>query len=223
MGPNGSGKTSLAYGLAGHPDYTTTPQSKLTLDGHDLISLSPSQRAKAGLFLAFQYPVAIPGVSVQNFLKLAFDTLHPGDKSFPSVLAFRKHLQDQAKLLGVKPTLLSRSLNDGFSGGEKKRLELLQLLVLRPKYAILDETDSGLDIDSIKLVAHVITTLVKTHHTGIILITHYQRLLEHLKPDFIHVLLKGRVVKTGGPELVNQLEHGGYQQFKPENLALKVN
>jgi Fe-S cluster assembly ATP-binding protein len=187
-----------------------------------LLKLTPNERAQAGLFLAFQYPVAIPGVTVQNFLKSAYENTHcancisgkkMGACSHLSVLAFRKLLQSYAQSVGVKPDLLTRSLNDGFSGGEKKRVEILQLLALKPAIAVLDETDSGLDIDSIKLVAKAINQAVNDNDTGCLIITHYTRLFEHIKPTHVHVMLDGKIAATGGPEIISKLESAGYQQF----------
>lgn len=210
MGPNGSGKSTLAYTLAGHPHYQLT-KGTITLDGDDLSDASPDERAQAGMFLAFQYPITIEGVSVQNFLKRAHDAIH--GKS-GTVLEFRNQLQQTAKTLGIKPEMLTRSLNDGFSGGEKKRVEILQMLTLKPKIAILDETDSGLDIDSIKLAAQGIKQAVKEANTGCLVITHYQRILEYLKPDRVHVMIDGKIVKSGSSTLVRQLEKTGYKGFK---------
>jgi Fe-S cluster assembly ATP-binding protein len=211
MGPNGSGKSTLAYTLAGHPSYEVTA-GEVTLDGEALLEMAPDERSQAGLFLAFQYPVEIPGVKVQNFLRHAYEARFADqpERKFEKVLAFRKHLQALADEFQVKRELLTRGLNEGFSGGEKKRLEILQMAVLEPKYAILDETDSGLDIDAIKIVAQGVNTVVEKYQTGIVVITHYQRILEYLKPNFVHVVVEGKVVKSGGPELVTQLEAEGY-------------
>lgn len=217
MGPNGSGKSTLAYSLAGHPGYNVTGGS-VTLSGKDLLELSPDERAQAGLFLAFQYPIEIPGVKVQNFLKLAYQARFADqpDKQFASALAFRQHLESLAKELKVKPELLKRGLNEGFSGGEKKRLEILQMAVLEPRFAILDETDSGLDIDAIKAVAEGVNTVVKKYKTGVIVITHYQRILKYLKPDFVHVLAQGKIVKSGDQALAEELEAEGYTKILKE-------
>lgn len=231
MGPNGSGKSTLAYSLAGHPTYSvgstklqapsskqiqnSKKQSGVLIDGNDLLEMSPDERAKAGLFLAFQYPVEIPGVRVQNFLKQAWEARF--EKSvkdeFGSVLGFRQHLEKLAAELEVKPELLKRNLNEGFSGGEKKRLEILQMAVLEPKYAVLDETDSGLDIDAIKAVAKGVNKIVKKFNTGVVVITHYQRILKFLKPEFVHVVVDGKVVQNGGSELVKKLEKEGYKEW----------
>jgi Fe-S cluster assembly ATP-binding protein len=211
MGPNGSGKSTLAYTLAGHPGYDVTGGA-VEFDGHQVLDLSPDERSQAGLFLAFQYPIEIPGVKVQNFLRLAYNARFSEDekKKFPSVLAFRKHLESLADELHVKKELLKRGLNEGFSGGEKKRLEILQMAVLEPTYAILDETDSGLDVDAIKAVAEGVKKIVKKYNTGIIVITHYQRILKYLQPDFVHVLVDGKIVKSGTGELAGELETSGY-------------
>lgn len=216
MGPNGSGKSTLAYSLAGHPSYEILAGSKVIMDGEDILEKSPDERSQAGLFLAFQYPIEIPGVRVQNFLRLAYQARFKDreDKKFPSVLAFREHLEKLAEELHVKKELLKRGLNEGFSGGEKKRLEILQMAVLEPKYAILDETDSGLDVDAIKAVAQGVKTIVKKMKTGVIVITHYQRILKYLEPDFVHVLVDGKVVKSGGRELAKELENEGYKGYQ---------
>lgn len=215
MGPNGSGKSTLAYTLAGHPEYVVGEGSKVILEDSDILELSPDERAQAGLFLAFQYPVEIPGVKVQNFLRHAYEARFASqpDRLFKKVIDFRKHLQALAEEFNVKPELLTRGLNEGFSGGEKKRLEILQMAVLEPQYAILDETDSGLDIDAIQVVAAGVKKAVQKYNTGIIVITHYQRILDYLKPDFVHVLVGGKIVKSGGPELAKELEGSGYKEF----------
>ncbi len=214
MGPNGSGKSTLAYTLAGHPAYEIQ-HGEVTLDNDDLLAMSPDERSQIGLFLAFQYPVEVPGVKVQNFLRQAYRARFEGqkDKHFNSVLEFRKHLEKLAKELKVNPELLRRGLNEGFSGGEKKRLEVLQMAVLEPKFAILDETDSGLDIDAIKAVANGVKQNIKKYQTGVLLITHYQRILDYIQPDFVHVMVKGKVVESGGKELVKELEQDGYKKW----------
>jgi len=185
------------------------------MDGEDILEMSPDERANAGLFLAFQYPIEIPGVKVQNFLRMAYEArfANQPEKKFASVLKFRQHLETLADELQVNKELLKRGLNEGFSGGEKKRLEILQMAVLEPKYAILDETDSGLDIDAIKAVAAGVQKIVAKYHTGILVITHYQRILEYLKPNFVHVLVKGKIVQSGSDELVVKLEKQGYQEW----------
>lgn len=217
MGPNGSGKSTLAYTLAGHPFYTVDQEkgSELTLNGQDLLELSPDQRAALGLFLAFQYPVEVTGVKVQNFLRLAYNArfANQPEKLFPTVLAFRQHLQSLAEELKVKSELLKRGLNEGFSGGEKKRLEILQMAVLEPSFAVLDETDSGLDVDAMRAVAEGVRKIVEKHHTGVIVITHYQRILKYLQPDFVHVMKAGKIIQSGGRELAAELEAKGYEQL----------
>jgi Fe-S cluster assembly ATP-binding protein len=214
MGPNGSGKSTLAYTLAGHPFYEVEAGSQIELDQHNVLEFAPDQRAAAGLFLAFQYPVEVAGVKVQNFLRLAYNARFTAEPSklFPTVLAFRQHLQALAKELKVKPELLSRGLNEGFSGGEKKRVEILQMAVLEPKYAILDETDSGLDVDAMRAVAEGVKKIVEKHQTGVIVITHYQRILKYLQPDFVHVMKAGRIVQSGGKDLAAELEAKGYEK-----------
>ena len=217
MGPNGSGKSTLAYTLAGHPFYEVDLEggSKITLNGEDLLSKSPDERAAMGLFLAFQYPVEVTGVKVQNFLRLAYNARFADqpDRLFPTVLAFRKHLQTLAAELKVKPELLARGLNEGFSGGEKKRVEILQMAVLEPKFAILDETDSGLDVDAMRAVAEGVKKIVEKHQTGVVVITHYQRILKFLQPDFVHVMKAGKIVQSGGRELAAELESKGYEKI----------
>lgn len=225
MGPNGSGKSTLASTLAGHPAYTVDEEkTHLTLDSHNLLEMSPDARARAGLFLAFQYPTEIPGVSVQNFLRAMWEARFGPLKDnpehvFSSVLEFRKYLQTEAKKLGVPNELLQRNLNEGFSGGERKRVEILQMAIFKPKYAVLDETDSGLDIDAIKIVAKGAKRIVKELHTGVIVITHYQRILQFLKPDFVHVLVDGRIVESGTGELAKQLEETGYAKYQTNELS----
>lgn len=220
MGPNGSGKSTLAYTLAGHPFYEVVDaaahKTKLTLDGDDILEKSPDERAAAGLFLAFQYPVEVAGVKVQNFLRLAYNArfANQPEKLFPTVLAFRKHLESLAAELKVNPELLRRGLNEGFSGGEKKRVEILQMAVLEPKYAILDETDSGLDVDAIKAVAEGVEKIRQKYNTGIIVITHYQRILKYLQPDFVHVMKAGKIVKSGDRELAVKLEAEGFEKLE---------
>lgn len=214
MGPNGSGKSTLAYTLAGHPEYQVAGGSQVSLNGQDLLAMSPDERAQAGLFLAFQYPIEIPGVKVRNFLRLAararFGEAEVA-KRWPTALAFFQCLDQLAGELAVPAELLQRGLNEGFSGGEKKRLEILQMAVLEPKYAILDETDSGLDIDAIKAVAAGVKMILEKNHTGVLVITHYQRILDYLKPDFVHVVKKGVIAQSGGPELIAHIETSGYQ------------
>lgn len=214
MGPNGSGKSTLAYTLAGHPFYSITKGS-IQMDDEVLNEKSPDERAVLGLFLAFQYPTEVAGVRVNNFLKVAYQQRFANDpsKKFPTVLAFRKHLESVAESLNVKKELLSRGLNEGFSGGEKKRLEILQMAVLEPKYAILDETDSGLDVDAIQAVAAGAKQIVQQHHTGVLIITHYQRILQFLEPDFVHVMVNGKIAQSGGREFAQALEKDGYKKY----------
>ncbi len=209
MGPNGSGKSTLAYSLAGHPNYTITAGS-IKLNKVMLNELSPDQRAREGLFLAFQYPVEVAGVSVQNFLRVAYEAKYGKLKS---ILEFRSHIKELAKELKVKPELVERSLNEGFSGGEKKRVEILQMAVLQPAYAILDETDSGLDVDAIRAVAEGVQSIRTKYNTGMVVITHYQRILKYLQPDFVHVMAKGKIVKSGQKDLAEELERNGYAQY----------
>jgi Fe-S cluster assembly ATP-binding protein len=220
MGPNGSGKSTLAYTLAGHPHYLVSSNSRAMLDKINLFDLSPDERAQAGLFLAFQYPVEVPGVKIQNFLRQAYQArfVNQPDRLFSRVIDFRTHLNKLACEFNVNPELLTRGLNEGFSGGEKKRLEVLQMAVLEPKYAILDETDSGLDIDAIKTVSEGVSKVVQNYQTGVILITHYQRILNFLKPDFVHILVNGKIVKSGGPDLAKKLEGTGYEEFQHQTL-----
>lgn len=205
MGPNGSGKSSLSNALMGHPSYQIT-DGAVTLDGHDLLDMEADERSRAGLFLAFQYPLAIPGVTVANFLRTAL-IAHRGKDADMS--DFRKLLKGHMKDLGIDESFAARYLNDGFSGGEKKRIEILQMAVLNPKMAILDETDSGLDIDALKTVAQGINRFHNSSN-GILLVTHYQRLLDYIKPDFVHVMMDGKLVLSGGPELALKLEEQGY-------------
>jgi len=219
MGPNGSGKSTLAFSLTGHPKYKIT-QGTATLDGQDLLSLSPDKRARAGLFLSFQYPAAIPGVKVANFLHAARNAVRPGSLA-PA--KFRQLLLEKMDGLDMDPSFLGRYLNDGFSGGEKKRLEMLQLAVLAPKYAILDETDSGLDIDALRSVGNGVNALLDSEegqNTGLLIITHYPRILQYITPDVVHVMIDGRIVKTGGPELANRVESEGYDVIREESGAL---
>ncbi|AXQ29018.1 Fe-S cluster assembly ATPase SufC [Solimonas sp. K1W22B-7] len=209
MGPNGSGKSTLSKLLAGHEDYTVTKGS-VTFDGADLLELSPEERAAKGIFLGFQYPVEIPGVSNMVFLKAALNAQRKvrGEKELDAAdfLAWVKH---RVKQMQMNPAMLSRGVNEGFSGGEKKRNEILQMLVLEPRLMVLDETDSGLDIDALKVVADGIN-LMRSKERSVLLVTHYQRLLDYVKPDYVHVLAGGRIVKSGGPELALELEEKGY-------------
>ena len=206
MGPNGSGKSTLAYVLTGRPGYEITG-GKILYKGEDVTGLEPDVRAKAGIFLAFQYPTEVPGVSVVNFLRTAYNAIHPDDEK--SAIAFRMYLQEKIDLLEIPSELVDRYVNQGFSGGEKKRNEILQMAVLQPELAIMDETDSGLDIDALKHVSAGVNKLAGPD-VGVVLITHYQRLLNYIRPDAVHVLLSGRIVRSGGFELAEQLEAEGY-------------
>jgi Fe-S cluster assembly ATP-binding protein len=212
MGPNGSGKSSLANALAGHPNYIVT-SGEAYINGRNLLEMDATQRARAGLFLAFQYPMAIPGVTVANFLRTAVRSLTNDDET--ALRNFRKELKAKFDLLEIDDKFATRYVNDGFSGGEKKRLEILQMAMLKPKMAVLDETDSGLDIDALKIVSRGINEAA-SKDGGLLLVTHYQRILNYVKPDFVHVMINGKIVKSGGPELANQLEEQGYDWIKEE-------
>jgi len=212
MGPNGSGKSTLANALMGHPSYSVKGSAKL--NGVELLDLNPNERSKEGLFLSFQYPVSIPGVTVSSFLRQAVNSRLPKDKPI-KIPNFVKMLNEKMNLLKIDKSFAGRYLNEGFSGGEKKKMEILQMAVLNPKVAILDETDSGLDIDSLKKVCEAINTLKKAEKDmTILVITHYQRMLNHIKPDKIHIMLDGKLVKEGGAELALTLEKEGYETFK---------
>ena len=219
MGPNGSGKSTLASVLAGREDYEVTGGSVDFL-GKDLLELEPEERAREGIFLAFQYPVEIPGVSTINFMKTAINQIreHRGQPALDSV-SFLSLMKEKMKLVEIDQSLLSRSLNEGFSGGEKKRNEIFQMAMLEPKLSILDETDSGLDIDALRIVANGVNKL-RNQNNATIVVTHYQRLLEYIVPDFVHVLYKGRIVKSGGKELALELEAKGYDWIKSEMAAV---
>ena len=206
MGPNGSGKSTLAYVLTGRPGYEVT-QGKVLYKGEDILDLGADERAHRGIFLAFQYPTEVPGVSVVNFLRTAYNSIHADEQK--SAMAFRMYLQEKVDLLEIPTELVDRYVNQGFSGGEKKRNEILQMAVLQPELAVLDETDSGLDIDALKHVSAGVNKLASPD-VGILLITHYQRLLNYIRPSTVHVLMGGRVVKSGGFELAEQLEAEGY-------------
>lgn len=209
MGPNGAGKTTLVMSLAGHPNYKLeTRSSKLKIDGKDVLSLTPEERVKRGLFVAFQAPVEVTGVSVLAFLRTAHKALYK-DKKIP-LSEFKKIVINALKQVNLDESFMSRSLNEGFSGGERKRCEIAQLLVLSPQYVILDEIDSGLDVDSLRIVARAIDTVVKKNKTGVLLITHYQRILHYLKPDYVHVLIDGKIKKSGGMSLARRIEKEGY-------------
>jgi Fe-S cluster assembly ATP-binding protein len=209
MGPNGSGKTTLAYAIAGHPKYQVT-QGSITLDGEDVLKLSVDARARAGLFLAMQYPVEVPGVTVSNFLRTAVTAVR-GEA--PKLRQFVKELNTSMADLAMDPAFAQRNLNEGFSGGEKKRHEILQLQLLDPKIAILDETDSGLDIDALRIVSAGINKFAENREHGVLLITHYTRILRYVQPDFVHVFVGGKIVEEGGPELAEELETNGYERF----------
>jgi len=215
MGPNGSGKSTLAFSLTGHPHYAVESGS-VTLDGQDLLVLAPDKRAKAGLFLSFQYPSAIPGVKVANFLYAARQAVRPGSLT-PA--QFRAMLMEKMELLDMDPAFLGRYLNDGFSGGEKKRLEMLQMAVLAPKYAVLDETDSGLDVDALRAVGESVKGLragAEGKDTGFLIITHYPRILQHITADVVHVMMDGRIVKEGDASLALRIEREGYDTIREE-------
>jgi len=221
MGPNGSGKSTLAHVLMGHPSYEVT-DGEVEFMGEQVLELEPDERSRLGLFLAFQYPSAVPGVTVANFLRMAVNAHRrtPEVEDNPiRIPEFRKLLQENMEQLKIDRTMTSRYLNDGFSGGEKKRMEMLQMAVLRPQIAILDETDSGLDIDALRIVSDGVNSLVGPE-MGALVITHYSRLLKYIKPDHIHVLVGGRVVRSGGPELADELERDGYTPYGVEEAAV---
>ena len=211
MGPNGTGKSTLAYTLMGHPSYTVT-EGEVIFKGQNVLELEPDERSRLGIFLAFQYPVAIPGVTVANFLRTAINSRrraeNPEDKGMP-IPEFRKLLKEKMAMLKMDQNFAGRYLNDGFSGGEKKRAEILQMATLQPQIAILDETDSGLDIDALRIVSEGVNTLMNKD-MGVLVITHYQRLLNYIKPDYVHVMLGGRIVESGGADLALHLEEHGY-------------
>jgi Fe-S cluster assembly ATP-binding protein len=215
MGPNGSGKTTLAYAIAGHPRYVVT-QGSITLDGEDVLAMSVDARARAGLFLAMQYPVEVPGVTVSNFLRTAVTAVR-GEA--PKLRTFVKELNTAMADLAMDPAFAQRNLNEGFSGGEKKRHEILQLELLNPKIAILDETDSGLDIDALKVVSAGVNRFRADQQHGVLLITHYTRILRYVQPDQVHVFVGGRIVEEGGPELADELETSGYERFLPAGAS----
>ncbi len=219
MGRNGSGKSTLAYALMGHPKYVVD-EGRILFRGENLLELSPDQRARKGLFLAFQYPMAVPGVSVANFLRTAVNALNGdggGKKSIP-VSRFRKELKENMNLLKIEPSFAKRYLNDGFSGGEKKRMEVLQLAMLKPALAILDEADSGLDIDALKIASEGVNR-VMNNGMGTLVITHYQRILNYIKPHFVHVMADGRIVASEGPELARKLEAQGYEWLEGKGVS----
>ena len=209
MGPNGSGKSTLAYSIAGHPKYTVTGGS-VTLDGEDVLAMSVDERARAGLFLAMQYPVEVPGVTVSNFLRTAKAAL---DGEAPKLRTWVKDVREAMDRLRMDPAFADRGVNEGFSGGEKKRHEILQLELLKPKMAVLDETDSGLDVDALRIVSEGVNRAKESTDCGVLLITHYTRILRYIQPDFVHVFVDGRVAEEGGPELADRLEDEGYDRF----------
>ncbi len=209
MGPNGSGKSTLAYSIAGHPKYTVTGGT-VTLDGEDVLAMTVDERARAGLFLAMQYPVEVPGVSVSNFLRTAKTAI---DGESPKLRTWVKDVNATLQSLDLDATFAQRSVNEGFSGGEKKRHEIAQLQLLNPKVAVLDETDSGLDIDALKVVSEGVNRFREQDGKGVLLITHYTRILRYIKPDFVHVFVNGRIAEQGGPELADQLEAEGYDKY----------
>ncbi|MGK5684453.1 Fe-S cluster assembly ATPase SufC [Actinoplanes sp. URMC 104] len=209
MGPNGSGKSTLAYSIAGHPKYQITGGS-VTLDGESVLDMTVDERARAGLFLAMQYPVEVPGVSVANFLRTAKTAV---DGEAPKLRTWAGELRKAMEQLQMDPAFAQRNVNEGFSGGEKKRHEIMQLELLKPKMAILDETDSGLDIDALRVVSEGVNRVRETGDTGLLLITHYTRILRYIKPDFVHVFVAGKIVQEGGPELAEQLEAEGYERY----------
>ncbi|GAA2020734.1 Fe-S cluster assembly ATPase SufC [Pseudokineococcus marinus] len=209
MGPNGSGKSTLAYSIAGHPKYTITGGT-VTLDGQDVLAMSVDERARAGLFLAMQYPVEVPGVTVSNFLRTAKTAL---DGEAPALRHWVKDVRTAMSDLKMDPAFAERNVNEGFSGGEKKRHEILQMELLKPKFAVLDETDSGLDVDALKIVSDGVNRVRAGGDVGVLLITHYTRILRYVRPDVVHVFVAGRVAETGGPELADELEENGYDRF----------
>ena len=218
MGPNGSGKSTLANAIMGHPNFEVT-EGQILFNGEDITEADPDERARAGLFMAFQYPVAIPGVTVAKYLRMVMNA-HREGRGEPAISLkdFRKTVEAAMELTKVPKEFSSRYLNDGFSGGEKKRMEMLQLALTKPSLAVLDETDSGLDIDALKIVADGVNRL-RSPERGFVVITHYQRLLDYIVPDIVHVLSKGRIVKTGGKELAHELEASGYAQFQEAAVA----
>jgi len=223
MGPNGSGKSTLAHVLMGHPAYEVTG-GEVIFKGEEVLELEPNERSQLGLFLAFQYPAAIPGVTVANFLRMAVNAHRrdeDGNENPIRIPEFRKLLQESMEQLKIDRSMTSRYLNDGFSGGEKKRVEILQMAILRPQLAIMDETDSGLDIDALRIVSEGVNKL-SGPEMGVLVITHYARLLHYIKPDVIHVLVDGRIVRTGGPELADELERDGYAPFGIDEEAVPV-
>jgi len=215
MGPNGSGKSTLANTLLGHPKYKVT-EGDILIDGKSLVDLTPDKRAKMGLFLAFQYPVAVPGVTMFSFLRAAYNAVHTDEKNqAPTIFEFKETLAERMKLLGMDESFMNRYLNEGFSGGEKKRAEILQLAMLKPKFAVLDETDSGLDIDALRVVAEGVGKIA-SNELGILVITHYQRILKYIRPTYVHVMYEGKITASGGQELSLKLEEKGYGWLKEQ-------
>src|SRR5277367_4629039 len=215
MGPNGSGKSTLAYSIAGHPKYTVT-SGQILLDGADVLAMSVDERARAGLFLAMQYPIEVPGVSVSNFLRTAATAIR-GEA--PKLRVWVKEVKAAMKSLEVDPAFAERNVNEGFSGGEKKRHEILQLELLKPKIAILDETDSGLDVDALRVVSEGVNRYAESEHGGVLLITHYTRILRYIHPEYVHVFVGGRIAESGWPELADELEQNGYERFQQAATA----
>ncbi len=213
MGPNGSGKSTLAYAIAGHPKYTVT-SGTITLDGEDVLAMGVDERARAGIFLGMQYPVEVPGVSVSNFLRTAKTAV---DGTAPKLRTWVKEVRGAMAALKMDPSFADRDLNAGFSGGEKKRHEILQLELLKPRFAVLDETDSGLDVDALRVVSEGVNRSREENAMGVLLITHYTRILRYITPDFVHVFVDGRIAQNGGPELADQLEAEGYDRFLVAN------
>ena len=218
MGPNGSGKSTLAYSIAGHPKYDITSGS-VTLDGEDVLSMSVDERARAGLFLAMQYPVEVPGVTVANFLRTAKTAI---DGEAPAIRGWSASVKEAMANLRMDPEFAARNVNEGFSGGEKKRHEILQLELLKPKFAVLDETDSGLDVDALKIVSEGVNRAKEGTDLGVLLITHYTRILRYIQPDFVHVMVKGQIVEEGGPELAERLENEGYAAYLPADAPIEA-
>ncbi|MGO2096519.1 MAG: Fe-S cluster assembly ATPase SufC [Candidatus Microbacterium stercoravium] len=218
MGPNGSGKSTLASTIAGHPKYEVTAGT-ITLDGEDVLAMSVDERARAGLFLAMQYPVEIPGVTVTNFLRTAKTAI---DGVAPAVRTWVKDVGEGMKNLRMDPKFAQRNVNEGFSGGEKKRHEILQLELLKPQLAILDETDSGLDVDALKVVSEGVNRAKESSNLGVLLITHYTRILRYITPDFVHVMVAGQIAEEGGPELAERLENEGYEAYLPSDAPLEA-
>ncbi|GAA1410822.1 Fe-S cluster assembly ATPase SufC [Oerskovia jenensis] len=215
MGPNGSGKSTLAYSIAGHPKYTIT-SGTVTLDGEDVLAMTVDERARAGMFLAMQYPVEVPGVSVSNFLRTAKTAI---DGEAPALRTWVKDVKGAMENLRMDSSFAERSVNEGFSGGEKKRHEILQMELLKPSIAILDETDSGLDVDALRIVSEGVNRAKESTDVGVLLITHYTRILRYIKPDFVHVFVDGRIAEEGGPELADRLENEGYDRFLTTGAA----